>query len=67
MPSMSLWKQTQGRLGGVNIHYCGEVASTTAVSGAEEDPEILGVTALETLGFNGDPTNGEPHRVDVLI
>ena len=54
-------------MGGVNIHYCGEVASTTAVSGAEEDPEILGVTALETLGFNGDPTNGELHRVDALI
>ena len=54
-------------MGGVNIHYCVEVASTTAVSGAEEDPEILGVTAQETLGFNGNPTNGELHRVDALI
>ena len=27
---------------GVNIHYGGEVASTTAVFGAEEDPAVMG-------------------------
>ena len=54
-------------VGGVNIYYRGEVASTTAVFGAEDDPAVLGVTALETLGFNVDPTDGELHRVDMLI
>jgi predicted aspartyl protease len=54
-------------VGAVTIHYGGEVAGTTAVFGADDDPVVMGVTALETLGFNVDPANGELHRVDLLI
>ena len=54
-------------VGSVNVHYGGEVAGTTAVFGVEGDPSVLGVTALETLGFNVDPTSGQLHRVDLLI
>ena len=54
-------------VGNVNVTYNGETAGATVVFGEEDDATILGVTALEMLGFQVDPVNGELHRVDLLI
>ena len=53
--------------GGVRIRYGDAVATVTVVFGGETDPAVLGVTALESLGYEVDPTRGELHRVDMLI
>lgn len=53
--------------GTVNLTYGGEVAGVTAVFGEEGDPTIMGVTALESLGFNVNPVAGELDRVEILI
>ena len=54
-------------VGMVIMRYAGVDAGVTAVFGDEGDPAIMGVTALETLGYEVDPTSGELHRVDMLI
>ncbi len=54
-------------VGAANMRYAGEVAGVTVVFGAEDDPPILGVTALEVLGFEVDPVKGRLNRVDMLI
>lgn len=53
--------------GTVNITYEGEVAWVTAVFGEDSDPTIIGVTALESLGFNVNPVAGGFDRVEMLI
>ena len=53
--------------GTVNITYDGEVAGVTAVFGEDRDPTIMGVTALESLGFNVNPVAGQLDRVEMLI
>ena len=45
----------------------GEVAGVTTVFGEDSDPTVLGVTALESLGFSVDPVKGELTRVEMLI
>ena len=42
-------------------------AGVTVVFGAEGDPPIMGVTALETLGFEVDPVDGKLNRIDMLV
>ena len=54
-------------VGNTIMHYGDEVAGVTVVFGEESDPAIMGVTALETLGFHVDPVDGELHRVEMLI
>ena len=54
-------------VGTADMRYAGEVAGVTVVFGAEDDPPILGVTALEVLGFEADPVKGRLNRVDMLI
>ena len=54
-------------VGGAYIGYDDEIASVTVVFGSEDDPPILGVTALEVLGFTVDPVKGSLNRVDMLI
>ena len=54
-------------VGTVNLRYGGVDAGVTAVFGDEGDPATMGVTALETLGYEVDPTSGELHTVDLLI
>ena len=39
----------------------------TVVFGDDDDPPIMGVTALETLGYEVDPVNGKLNRVDLLM
>ena len=54
-------------VGTANMRYGDEVAGVTVVFGADDDPPILGVTALEVLGFTVDPVKGSLNRVDMLI
>ena len=53
--------------GTVNVSYEDAEEGVTVVFGAEDDPPIMGVTALETLGFEIDPMNGRLNRVDMLM
>lgn len=53
--------------GGVIMRYAGAAATITVVFGAEDDPPIMGVTALETLGFEVDPVSGRLNPVDMLL
>ena len=53
--------------GTVNLAYGGEVAGVTAVFGEDGDPTVMGVAALESLGFNVNPVAGELDRVEMLI
>ena len=54
-------------VGNVNLTYDGVVAGVTVVFGDEGDPAVMGVTALESLGYHIDPVAEELHRVDMLI
>ena len=54
-------------VGNINMHYGGVIAGVTAVFGDESDPAIMGVTALETLGYHVSPVDGELYRVDMLL
>ena len=54
-------------VGTVDMHYGGATAGVTAVFGNEGDPAIMGVTALETLGYHVNPVDGELNRVDMLL
>ena len=49
------------------LTYDGEVAGVTVVFGEDRDPTIMGVTALESLGFNVNPVAGGLDRVEMLI
>ncbi len=53
--------------GTVNMSYGDSEEGVTVVFGNEDDPPIMGVTALETLGFEVDPVNGRLNRVDMLV
>lgn len=54
-------------VGIAGMSYADEVAGVTVVFGDEDDPPILGVTALGVLGFTVDPVKGGLSRVDMLI
>lgn len=54
-------------VGGVIIQYRGDIAGVTAVFGAEDYPPIMGVTALESLGYEIDPVAGRLNRIDMLM
>ena len=54
-------------IGNVNMSYSGEVAGVTVIFGEEGDPTVMGVTALEVLGFNVNPVAEELTQVDTLI
>ena len=54
-------------VGGVAMTY-GDVTSVVPVAfGDENDTAVMGVTALETLGYEVDPVRGELHRVEMLL
>ena len=54
-------------IGNVNMTYEDAESGVTVVFGAEDDPAIMGVTALETLGFEVDPVEGKLNRIDMLV
>jgi predicted aspartyl protease len=49
------------------MRYESVEAGVTVAFGDETDPAVMGVTALESMGYDVDPTAGELHRVDMLI
>ncbi len=51
----------------IQMRYEDAVAGVTAVFGAEDDPPIMGVTALEMLGYEVDPVNRKLNQVDMLM
>ena len=54
-------------VGGVAMTY-GDVTGVVPVAfGDEDDTAVMGVTALETLGYEVDPVRGELHRVEMLL
>ncbi len=54
-------------IGNVDMRCEDAVAGVTVVFGVGDDPPILGVAALEVLGFEVDPVNGKLNRVDMLV
>ena len=54
-------------IGNVTMHYDGELGAAGAIFGDEDDPPIMGVTALESLGFEADPVAGKLNRVEMLL
>ena len=54
-------------VGTVDISYGGITAGVTAIFGDQDDPPIMGVTALESMGFDVDPVAGKLKRVDLLL
>ena len=53
--------------GTVNMSYEGAEEGVTAIFGAEDDTPVMGVTALETLGFEVDPVGEKLNRVEMLL
>ena len=53
--------------GAVLFTYEGVTEAVSAVFGDDDDPPILGVTALELLGYEVDPVNGRLVSVDMLM
>ena len=47
--------------------YDGAAAGVTVIFGEPDDPPILGVTALESLGYRVDPVTGELHPTEMLL
>ena len=54
-------------IGIVAMSYDGAESGVTVAFGAEGEPAIIGVTVLETLGFEVDPVSGRLNRVDMLV
>ena len=53
--------------GTVNLTYGGEIAGVTVIFGKDHDPAIMGLIALQSLGFNVDPVAGELTPVETLM
>lgn len=53
--------------GAVTIKYGENSAGITAVFGEGDDTAVLGVTALETLGYQVDPTTGKLNPTELLL
>ena len=53
--------------GVVRMRYQDAVAGAAVVFGEEDDPPIMGVTALDVLGYQVDPVAGRLNRVEMLM
>jgi len=54
-------------LGNAQIEIEGRERFIEVVFGSEEAPALLGVTTLETLGFELDPTTGKLRRIEFTL
>ena len=54
-------------VGGITMRYGEAAAGVTAIFGEDDDPAIMGVTALESMGYEVDPVAGKLNRVDILM
>ncbi len=57
----------QRSIGGAALRYQEDMAAAPVIFGEEGDTPVLGVTALEALGFEVDPVNERLHRVESLM
>ncbi len=48
------------------IRFDGSEADVEVVFGQDDDAEVLGVTALESLGYQVDPVTKKLHRTSIL-
>ena len=53
-------------IGFARMTYRGESGGVTVVFGLEDDPPILGLTALGSLGYEVDNANGRLKRMELL-
>ena len=51
----------------VRMRYQDAVAGVTIIFGEEDAPPIMGVTALDVLGYQVDPVAGRLNRVETLM
>jgi predicted aspartyl protease len=49
------------------VHYDGNVAAISVIFGEVGDPSLLGVTALEELGYEVDPVSGQLRPTELLM
>jgi clan AA aspartic protease len=66
------FKTIEGRIiireiGEVIIEYLGRKATCIVVFAKEDDHEVLGVTALENLGLEVDPTTGQLREAEAIL
>ena len=54
-------------IGNVNMTYQDSTSGATVIFGSERDTPVMGVTALETLGFEVDPVGEKLNRVEMLL
>lgn len=54
-------------VGGALIRYDATSAVIPIIFGEEGDPAVLGVTALEALGYQVDPVTGELRPTEMLL
>ena len=52
--------------GAVLVTYNGATAAVTAVFGEQDDPPVMGVTALASLGYQVDPVAGDLKSTEML-
>ena len=53
-------------IGNILVGYDGARAGTTVIFGDDDDPPVLGVTALESLGYQVDPVTGRLNETEML-
>jgi len=66
------FKTADGRVierevGAAEIEIKGQSAYSVVILGEESDTEVLGVTSLEELGLQVDPTTGELKPLELLL
>ena len=54
-------------VGTANMHYGDVTGGVAVVFGEESDPTVMGVTALEVLGFQIDPVGGALQPAEMLV
>ena len=54
------------KTGPATIRYDGAEADVEVVFGGDKDAEVLGVTALESMGFQVDPVSTQLRRSSIL-
>ena len=52
--------------GVASMSYDDAIAGVTVIFGEDGDPPVMGVTALETLGYQVDPVAGELRQTEML-
>ena len=54
-------------IGSVTMHYDGAQGAAGVIFGGEDDPPIMGLTSLLTMGLEVDPEAGRLKHVEILM